>query len=216
MALPKALERKLRSEEICKFEGVPVNPHLPFIEDESEVKLRTVDDVAWRAMALCLVAVKGEGLEQERVLKIIEQYNLQIAFTPKEKAFIYTENPPQFDRIKFSWRYESYWILLWALSYIEKIKRPDQICDVPRAVQIMIDSQNSDTFIKNAKLRNIREILDAADLIYRYDWACVEARLYGKLAPGGLDPSVVYERHYALNWLIGYLEQAWDDISTDT
>jgi hypothetical protein len=27
---------------------------------------------------------------------------------------------------------------------------------------------------------------------------------------------VTDERHYALNWLIGYLEQAWDDVSTDT
>jgi len=27
---------------------------------------------------------------------------------------------------------------------------------------------------------------------------------------------VTLERHYALNWLIGYMEQEWDDISTDT
>nr|WP_246762835.1 DUF4272 domain-containing protein [Rhizobium sp. NZLR1] len=26
----------------------------------------------------------------------------------------------------------------------------------------------------------------------------------------------VYARHYALNWLIGYMDQDWDDISTDT
>ncbi|MGO7286211.1 DUF4272 domain-containing protein, partial [Rhizobium ruizarguesonis] len=24
------------------------------------------------------------------------------------------------------------------------------------------------------------------------------------------------ERHYALNWLTGYMDQDWDDISTDT
>jgi len=216
MNSPRAIERKLRSEGICKFEGVPVNPHLPLIEDESEAKLRTVDDIAWRAIALCIAAVKGEGLEHRETLKFIDEYTAQNAFTPKEKEFIYNENPTQTDRIKFSWRYESYWILLWALSFIEELSRPDQICDVPRAVQILVDSQNSETFIKNAKLRNISEILDAADLIYRYDWACVDARLNGKSAPAGLDSGVVYERHYALNWLIGYLEQDWDDISTDT
>jgi hypothetical protein len=27
---------------------------------------------------------------------------------------------------------------------------------------------------------------------------------------------VVQERHYALNWLIGYCGQDWDDITTDT
>lgn len=31
----------------------------------------------------------------------------------------------------------------------------------------------------------------------------------------GLDCGVVRERHYALNWLIGYSEQAWDEASTD-
>lgn len=216
MASKKALERKLRSEEICKFEGVPVNPHLPIIEDESDVKPRTIEEVAWRAMALGIVSVKGEGLEQERVLEIVDQYNLQNSFTPKEKDFIHSENPSQSDCVQFSWRYESYWVLLWTLSYIEELGRPDQICDVPRAVQIMVDSQNDDNYIKNARLRNMSEILDAADLIYRYDWACVDARLDGKSAPAGLDANVVYERHYALNWLIGYLDQDWDEISTDT
>jgi hypothetical protein len=27
---------------------------------------------------------------------------------------------------------------------------------------------------------------------------------------------VVQERHYGLNWLIGYRGQKWDDITTDT
>ena len=38
----------------------------------------------------------------------------------------------------------------------------------------------------------------------------------GKSAPSGLDPGVVQERHQALNWLIGYMDQHWDDVSTDT
>ncbi|MDR2636809.1 MAG: DUF4272 domain-containing protein [Zoogloeaceae bacterium] len=31
-----------------------------------------------------------------------------------------------------------------------------------------------------------------------------------------MEPGVTMERHYALNWLIGYMDQEWDDISTDT
>jgi hypothetical protein len=60
------------------------------------------------------------------------------------------------------------------------------------------------------------QILDQADLIYRYHWAVVDARVKGKQPPAGLDPGIVYERHYALNWLIRYSDQEWDDISTDT
>ena len=31
-----------------------------------------------------------------------------------------------------------------------------------------------------------------------------------------MDYDVVIERHHALNWLIGYENQQWDDVSTDT
>lgn len=210
------LKRKQKSEEILQSEGIPFISHLPVIEDEETAQIRSLSEIAQRAMALNIVAVKGEGLEQERVLQIIQQYNLSKAFSPKELLFINNESPSQQDLINFTWRYESYWVLLWALNYIEELSRPDTICDVTRAVSIMVD-KTVDEFINEAKLRTTGEILDAADLIYRYDWACVNARLNGKPAPADLESGVVYERHYALNWLIGYPENAdWDDVSTDT
>ena len=76
--------------------------------------------------------------------------------------------------------------------------------------------KHKEQFISSAKLRTPSEILDQADLIYRYHWAVVDARVNGKEPPAKLDPSVVMERHYALNWLIGYMNQEWDDVSTDT
>ena len=71
-------------------------------------------------------------------------------------------------------------------------------------------------FIEDSELRPIADILDQVDLIYRYHWAVRNARLKGQQIPADLDPDVTVERHHALNWLIGYLEQAWDDVSTDT
>lgn len=211
-----ALKRKQMSEEILRKEGIPFIAHLPIIEDEETAQVREIEEIARRAMALNVVAVKGEGLEQERVLEIVEQYNLSNAFSPKELKFIQNENPSQQELVNFIWRYESYWVLLWALNYVEELSHPDQICDVVRAVRIMVD-RTAEEFVKDSKLRNASEIFDAADLIYRYDWACVDARINGRPTPAKLDASVVYERHYALNWLIGYPENAdWDEVSTDT
>jgi len=217
MVSNSALERKQRSESILQIEGVPFITHLPVIEGEEMAQMRSLEEVAWRAMALNIVAVKGEGLEQERVLEIIRQYKLEHACTPKEREFIFNDEPSKHDRIQFTWRYECYWVLFWALSYIEELGRPDQICDVPRAVRVVIDRPTAEQFIADAKLRNVSEILDMADLIYRYDWACVDARLNERLAPAGLDCGVVMERHHALNWLVGYADSAeWDDVSIDT
>jgi hypothetical protein len=213
--MSEAFERKRRSEAICRREGVPFLSSLPVIEDKSNANIRTVEEVAWRAMALCLVAVKGEGLEQEEVLSVLEDYELEPVLTPKERIFIFDSKPSDRDRVQFAWRYECYWVMLWAISYIEEMGRPDHICNVPRAVGVMMD-RTSREFVRDARLRGAEEILDEADLTYRYDWACVNARLNGKTVPAGLDAGVVMERHYALNWLVGYAGQEWDDVSTDT
>lgn len=211
----EALDRKARSEAVLKMQGVPVNDWLPAIETEEEAKERTVEEIAYRALALLTVAVKGEGLEQSTVEKIVADYGLEAHFTPKELSFIKQEFPSQRDRVNFSWRYEAAWTLLWALGYVDDLRKPDSYCDAGRAVRFMKD-RTPEQFIADAKLRPLSEILDQADLIYRYNWAVVDARVNGKPTPAGLDPGVTYERHYALNWLIGYMNQTWDNISTDT
>ncbi|MGH9875716.1 MAG: DUF4272 domain-containing protein [Pyrinomonadaceae bacterium] len=216
MTSNSALERKRKSEAILLEEGVPFASHLPVVENEETAQIRDHKEVAWRAMALNIVACKGEGLEQSRVLALIDQYKLTDVLTPNELHFILSDAPSEHERKQFVWRYEAYWVLLWALHYVEELGRPDQICDVPRAVGIMVERTAAE-FIRDARLRTAGEILDVVDLIYRYDWACVDARLNGKAVPGGLDSDVVVERHQALNWLVGYGDNAdWDHVSTDT
>jgi len=213
--LLEAQARKSRSIAVLQAEAVPYIDHLPAIETETESHRRTAKEVALRAMALCFVAVKGEGLDQSIIDYLVTQYAIADSFTPKERHFIRDPFPTQQDRIQFCWRYESYWVLLWALNFIKVLRRPDHLCDVPRSVSILRDL-GRDGCLASARLRPQADILDAADLIYRYDWAVVEARIKGQVAPAGLDAGVVLERHYALNWLIGYRDQAWYDISTDT
>jgi hypothetical protein len=212
---PDATQRKTRSEAVLRKEGVPINKSLPAIESEKEAKRRTAEEIAYRALALLVVAVKGEGLEQPTVEKIVEDYGLAPHFTPQERAFLKNNSPSQHDRVQFTWRYEAAWTLLWALGYVEKLEKPISICDVPRAVTFMKE-RTTKQFITDAKLRPLAQTLDEADRIYRYHWAVTDARINGRPSPAGLEPGVTLERHYALNWLVGYMEQEWDDISTDT
>jgi hypothetical protein len=211
----EAQDRKIRSESILNKNNVPINKHLPYIEDSSEALVRSKEEIAIRAMTLLIVAVKADGLEQEIVDSLIKTYKLSEALSPKEKTFIADENPSQFDKTQFIWRYEAAWVLLWALGYIDELSPPTNICDVPAAVTTL-QQRTREQFINDAKLRPINDLLDANDLIYRYHWAVVDARVNGLEIPSEIDSSVVLERHYALNWLIGYMDQAWDDISTDT
>lgn len=211
----EAQTRKERSEAVLKAAGVPINMTLPVIESSTEAKLREKEEIAYRALSLLVVAVKAEGLEQKIVEKIIKDYGLISHLTPNERDFIENMNPKQHDKVQFVWRYEAAWTLLWALGYVENFTKPENICDVPAAVKIMRDRTTAQ-FISQSKLRTADEVLDQADLIYRYNWAVVDARINGKETPAGLEPGVVLERHYALNWLVSYMGQQWDDVSTDT
>ena len=116
---------------------------------------------------------------------------------------------------QFTWRYEAAWTLLWSLSYVETLAWPSAICDAAAAVAPLANADR-ETFVAGAVLRPLADILDAADLVYRQHWATRNAKLKGEPIPDSLNDDVIVERHYALNWLIGYMGEDWDDITTDT
>ena len=211
-----SLARKERNEQFLKTLGVPVNPTLPRVESETEASLREPKEVAKRAIALYALISVAHQADPEGAVSWLKDEDLWEAVTPKEKVFLGSENPSQEEIIDATWRAESLCTLLWALGKIEKSKLPTQLCDTELVQQIMSPVESScAAFVTDATLRSTSEILDEMDLIYRIDWAIVDARLNNKEPPGGFDPGVVYERHYALNWLTRYSDD-WDDVTTDT
>lgn len=210
-------QRRAKSEEICKAHGIPIykNPNSLFVGAEHDVEIRTKNEVVDRAIALLYLGLKSEGLEQVHLDKMNEEYKVDDKLTPVEKQYALATTPSQQQKVDANWRYESLHVLLWSLGYIDELSYPSELCNVADDVKIIYEL-GPEKFREQAKLRSKQEILDQADLILRYDWACVNARVKNEPAPGELDSSVVYERHYSLNWLINYLNQDWDDISTDT
>ncbi len=211
------LERRARSEAICKANGIPVyqNPNSLFVEPEEKVMLRTQDEVVDRALSLCYIALKSEGLQQEELDKMDKDYGISAKLSPNEKAYATANQPTEQQKIDGLWRYESLHVLLWALGYVDSLSYPDKICNVGDDVKIIYELKESG-FRQKARLRSKKEILDQADLILRFDWACVSANLEGQPMPGQLDKGIVFERHHTLNWLIHYLNQDWDNVTTDT
>jgi Domain of unknown function (DUF4272) len=213
---PSQMERKKRNIAFLNAKNVPTIEHLPCIEADEEVELRTKEEIVKRTIAVAIAAVKGEGLEMEIVNSVIHQFNAMPFFSPEEKDFIQNTNVTDADRAKFSWRYECLWVLLWSMGYIEQLDFPEGICDVAKAVGFIQAANSYENMLASAKLRAKSEILDEADKIYRLNWACVNARMKQQAAPANLEAGVVYERHFALNWLINYQGQDWDFVSADT
>jgi hypothetical protein len=209
--------RWAQSEVYCRAHGVPYykNPTAMFTDSESETTLRTKDQVVDRALSLLLVGLKSEGMSPAQLAKIDKSYHISSKFTPDERAYVVASSPTEQQRTDANWRYEGLHVLLWALGYIPALAYPDRMCEVAPDVKIIHDLTEAQ-FRQRAKLRSKKEILDQADLILRLDWACTEARLKKQPAPGELNSDAVVERHHALNWLIKYGDQEWDDVSTDT
>ena len=216
-ATPDQKERRAKSEDYCKVRNIPIykNPNSLFVDPEEAVTIRTKDQVVDRALALWFIGLKSEGLEQKHLDKMDTEFNIHAKLTPSEKKYAESSNPSEQQTIDANWRYESLHVLLWSLGFIDSLRYAGEMCNVADDVKVIYELGET-KFREQAKLRTKKEILDQADLILRLHWACVNARVKNEEAPGGLNASVVYERHYSLNWLIRYLDQEWDDVSTDT
>jgi len=210
---PLQLARKAKSIAAIKELGLPFTDHLPVVEDESSITPRSPEEVAERAIALAISAVKGEANDQQLVDSLITRYSAQQLFTPAELAFISNHSPAPQQLTDFAWQYECVHVLLWSLGHIEKLQPPNQVCDVPADTSIIknLGRQMSST----AHPRSLSEIMDQADYYYRLHWAAIELRVNGK-SSNKVNEEIVDERHKALNWLIRYMGQNWDDITTDT
>jgi hypothetical protein len=183
---------------------------LPLLPADHESLRRTTGDVAVRAMCLCICAVKGEGMKHGDVERTVLRYGVADALSPAEHFFLHNRAASPIHRVEFSWRYESYWVLLWALRFVESLPWPDTICDVRRACLALRD-RTRDEFLADAELRPQPEILDAADANALVQWVCTESRRRKLQPPADVDPHVVRERHAAFTWLIGPSERAWDE-----
>lgn len=210
-----ALQRKERSERILASEGVPVKPDLPALEVRDGTSSRDEAEVAMRTLCVLMTAIKAERMDQPMVLRVVRQYGLAAHFSAEEKDFVRDPEPSDEQRSRFLWRYETAWTLLWALGYVRILSIPRVACDVGFAVSCMRD-RSAQAFIADAKLRTFDQIMDQADLIYRYHWSLIDAALAKPAAPVDLNAGIVYERHYAFNWLIRHHDQDWDDVTTDT
>jgi hypothetical protein len=232
-ASPLQRARAERSFAALKPRKVPAYGGPLFVQDDSEVRLQDAQVVARRAVILWAVALKAEATPQQEVIDLIKRADAWNSITPIEKAFLEDANPnPDLSRAMV-WRLESLWVMLWALGYVDQLEWPRDMCDVPKLVEIMRAAESNPTFVTDAKLRSVAEILDAQDLTMRINWAIRDAGLHEQpRVPEDLNwtgdsawipifqspaTGVVEERHYALNWLVNFQQpESWDLVDTPT
>lgn len=200
---------------------LPVNP------DDSEVTLRTPEEVAKRAVGLLAVSVFSELLiknhktpDQARayIQELIQHfgiYNIEDIVTPSELGYYYSTTPTQAAQLNYIWAYGDLWCMEWALGLTEWTE-PNRMCNVQQAVKNMTQFNSINDIVRKTRMRSKQEILDKADIIYRMDWVAVNAYIKGMKPPALINPTIVKDRHRALNWLWRFGNSDWDNVDTSS
>ncbi len=212
------LERKAKNEEILEKENIKINKHLPCVESERETTIRSAKEIAKRVSALAVTnLVAFNSISSDEAVDYLQNYKLWESVTKGEKEFL--ANPTDDRKMYETWKCEGIWTLMWALKKVDILDFPNEFCDLGNISEEnypVAKDKNPFEFINAVhEVRSKKEILDAADLYYRYNWACVDERINGRQIEN-INPGIVYERQYALNWLIHYMDQDWDNVTCDT
>lgn len=221
---PEGRQRKETSLAYLKEKQVPYLESLPELPPLSELKVRSREEIARRAVALLIVIQYACDVAQEGdlpaskafVADLLDKFGVADELTGDERDLLAQEAPSRQAAINIAWQYEAYWALLWALGLLDSLDFPDHTCDCEFAIQAVSSCDSFAEFLDKTTLRQPESILDEADKIYRLHWACVNDRIQGREPAAGLNESVVMERRRALFWMIGYRDEAWDDIRMDT
>lgn len=217
----EAYDRKLNSIRILQAQGIPYIDELPIIESSYEVKGKTLIDIAKRAIVLCIACNFASdiiGNKKRRYLKeskkffnkLLDNFNVKDVMTKDEKALF--DKMDKNLAIQISWQFEGYAVLLWTLGLIDEIEFPDTLVDPDAVTTIVSSCETYSEFIGMCQLRDVNEVLDLADLTYRYNWYCVDSKINGEEPV--MNSEVVMERHRALNWLLS--EEDWDKVEINT
>ncbi len=177
---------------------------------------REAVEVARRALILSAVVACAHGADKRSTIAWLESENLWADVSPAERTFL-SGQPAAQEQIDMTWRMEALVPLLWVLRKVNPMPSVSHQFDSTEAVKSLVfPPASSASFIASATLRPEAEIRDEYERVYDAHWRLRDAQLFGKPLPCDVNPSVVRERHHALNWIVGYCNQTWDEITTDT
>lgn len=211
-------DRKIFSEAKLKARNIAVNEHLPLIESEGEVTLRSPEELLRRLVALWAVVDKAFLRTESETPGYIVANGMQMWLSGVELKFLLAEPPTERDAIHFSWQLEALYFVAWCAGLLENSELPIEESSVKPILHLFPSGAETPERLREAiKPRGKAEILDRADLLYRLHWAVRDAKLKGAPAIVGIDGGVVQEWHRAVNWMIRYDEEDdWDQVGTDT
>lgn len=214
-------ERRNRTIERLKKEGVAINEQLPLLPSSEEVSFKSEDEIMNRIIA-AYTAIQvacdiANGKDHKRSVDYMFEFMAKCKgdksyLVDKEKKILEGACDKQ-DVIDIVWTYESVFTLMWAIDYKADKYEFDvsNKCSGDAVSYDMVLIANGTNAKPNLKKE---KVLDALDLFRCYQWACAEKAKNPETPIGNINHEVVAERLRALEWLISD-EKDWFNIKLD-
>ena len=198
--------------EILKQKDIPFIEHMKAIPFNSCTSLRSKEEIISRmladyAIATCaLYSLEGKANIVHSVLnQMDEKLNMKSALAPEDTNFLNAIAEQKVSKQGLqdaTWAFEECTMLMWALGLIDK-PNSDKECNVEQLDKFFFNIKNYDELLSQCTLKSKEEILEQADLLFRYHWACRETRMKGKQLPQ-LNEMIVQEQRRALEWALNW------------
>jgi hypothetical protein len=199
--LDEAAKRRKRTVGYLNLWGLDVDlSPLPIPTGETHVT-RDIVEVVGRAKALCLLALKGQGLSMRESFAFADAYEVWEHLTVAENDFVLEHEPPAEDLVQFAWRFEGLRVMEWALGLVKHLSFPIDVADPAKATELCIQKILAPDVGTTLELRTPKELFDAADVTFSL--SVIAAAISGNpVSPVALHPGIVHERMSAFQWLV--------------
>lgn len=206
-----------KSHEVASGPATKMPAWVPKLNPE-DMGIRTEDELYQRLIALWAV-VGAAKTGQAYFAEYIEQNGMMDWLTPNERAFLFSQSRSERQINQFSWQAECLQLLAWCGGLYGNLDLPRTYSELGDWFALFpADMEDVGRLRRALKVRDKNELIMWSDKLMNAHWLVRDKRINNKSAQINLDGEVVQEWHYAINWMVYFLEdpQDWDDVTTDT
>lgn len=177
---------------------------------------RDAQEIARRCIVLCCVSA-CRSFPPGEFNEWLQAEGLWGDLSPLEVELLTSSQPTEKQFINSSWRSEALQVLLWSICKLAGLPPLTELVNVVNMLDVM-PLRDSDTaeFTSSATLRPESEIDSELEKIVSAHWKIRNARNHPNDMHEPMIEGVVVERHWALEWIVNYDDEPWDQVPLTT
>jgi hypothetical protein len=183
-------------------------------------KVRTAHEISQRTLALGAAVALSFGAPRKEIIAFVEEAGLLKNLSSVENSYIYSARRSSKQTINMSWNSEALTVLLWSIGKFSCIPSPYAQCSTGDLADALppYGDEPLDKFLGTAKRRSEQALFEMATSIHDQHVVARQRKSNPEYRPGYgvVNLEIVQERHRAINWIVGYCGQSWEDVTTDT